>query len=303
MGPALLGSFFVLTPSAFGERGFLLNSRNNLFSMVWGGVGFALIALCPRWVGAAPQRVVSLLPSHTEIVVALGAGDSLVGVSDAERDGEFPSALRVGGLVPRWEVLVALTPDLILADSAHERFQSDFDRFHLPVQFFPATHVKSIEDVFALMKSLGQVLDRTSESAVLLERLRSQLASLDAAVPTGPSPRVFFEIWPRPLQGVGPVSVQGHLLSRAGFENIVPETRNEMPLLSSEWVVGARPEVILHTGVSSKDQIVARSGWNQIPAVQRGQVILVDQDLFSRAGPGIVDALAELHRIRLDVKR
>jgi iron complex transport system substrate-binding protein len=247
--------------------------------------------------------VVSLLPSHSEIVVALGAGDSLVGVSDAERAGEFPSALRVGGLVPRWEVLVALTPDLILADSAHERFQSDFDRFHLPVQFFPATHVKSIEDVFALIESLGRVLDRSSESTVLLARLRAELASLDAGVPSGPRPRVFFEIWPRPLQGVGPVSLQGHLLSRAGFENIVPDTRNEMPLLSSEWVVGARPDLILHTGVSSKDQIIARSGWKQIPAVQRGQVIAVDQDLFSRAGPGIVDALAELHRIRLELKQ
>ncbi|MBL8024653.1 MAG: ABC transporter substrate-binding protein [Elusimicrobia bacterium] len=279
-----------------------MNSRKYFGSFVWGIVGFFLISLCCPLGAMGPQRVASLLPSHSEIVVVLDAGDSLVGVSDAERADAFPSALRVGGLVPRWEVLVALTPDLILADSAHEKFQSDFERFHLPVRFFPATHVKSIEDVFDLIESLGNVLDRKSEAEVLLARLRSELASLDAGVPRDSRPRVFFEIWPRPLQGVGPVSLQGHLLSRAGFENIVPETRNEMPLLSSEWVAGARPDVILHTGITSREQIVARAGWKQIPAVQRGQVIAVNQDLFSRAGPGIVDALAELHRIRLDVK-
>jgi hypothetical protein len=57
-------------------------------------------------------------------------------------------------------------------------------------------------------------------------------------------------------------------MERAGFENIVPETRNEMPLLSSEWVAGATPDVIFHTGLTSADHIAARAGWKRIPAVQ-----------------------------------
>jgi iron complex transport system substrate-binding protein len=108
---------------------------------------------------AAPRRVVSLLPSHSEIVVAVGAEETLVGVSDVERAGDFSSVPRVGGLVPRWEALVALAPDMVLADSAHERFQSDFKRFNLPVQFFPATHAKTIEDVFVLIDEIS-IVDR-----------------------------------------------------------------------------------------------------------------------------------------------
>jgi iron complex transport system substrate-binding protein len=285
-----------------GERGFFLTIRYRIARRVEGW-GLALAFLLPSLsLRAAPQRVVSLLPSHSEIVAALGAGASLVGVSDAERGGDFPSALRVGGLFPRWEVLVALSPDLILADSAHERFQADFERFHLSVQFFPATHVKTVEDVFGLIEQVGRAMGRVQEADILLQRLRVELAALDASAPSGPNPRVFFEIWPRPLQGVGPVSLQGHLLARAGFDNIVPDTRNEMPLLSSEWVAGARPDVLLHTGMTSPDEISARSGWIRIPAVQRKRVIAVDQDLFSRAGPRVVEALADLHRIRLEVK-
>jgi iron complex transport system substrate-binding protein len=247
---------------------------------------------------AAPRRVVSLLPSHSEIVVAVGAEETLVGVSDVERAGDFSSVPRVGGLVPRWEALVALAPDMVLADSAHERFQSDFERFHLPVQFFPATHAKTIEDVFVLIDEISQLLDRRAEGNALVLRLRNQLSELDESLPVGPRPRAFFEIWGQPLQGVAPVSLQGHLLQRAGFDNIVPETRNEMPLLSSEWVAGARPDVIFHTGLSSADRIAARPGWQKIPAVEKKRIILLDADLFSRAGPRVVEALVELRRIR-----
>lgn len=266
-------------------------------------ISFLVVTLFSSSLFAAPRRVVSLLPSHSEIVVALGAEDMLVGVSDVERAGDFSSVPRVGGLVPRWEVLVSLTPDVILADSAHERFQSDFKRFHLPVQFFPATHAKTIEDVFVLINDIGRILEREPEAKVLMTRLQKQVAELDGAVPAGPRPRVFFEIWSQPLQGVAPGSLQGSLMARAGFENIVPETRNEMPLLSSEWVAGARPDVIFHTGLTSADHIAGRSGWKRIPAVQNQRIILLNADLFSRAGPRVVEALAELHRIRVEMKQ
>ena len=264
---------------------------------------FIVFSLFSSSLFAAPRRVVSLLPSHSEIVVALGAGDTLVGVSDVERSGDFAAVPRVGGLVPRWEVLVALTPDVILADSAHERFGPDFKRFNLPAQFFPATHAKTIEDVFVLIKEIGRMVDREPKALALVAHLQKQVAELDAAVPSGTRPRAFFEIWSQPLQGVAPGNLQGHLMKRAGFENIVPETWNEMPLLSSEWVAGARPDVIFHTGLTSANHIAGRSGWKRIPAVQTQRIILLNADLFSRAGPRVVEALAELHRIREAVKK
>ncbi len=233
--------------------------------------------------------------------MAVGAEETLVGVSDVERAGDFSSVPRVGGLVPRWEALVALAPDIVLADSAHERFQSDFKRFRLPVQFFPATHAKTVEDVFVLIRDIGRIVGREREANALIARLQKQVTELDAVVPSGPRPRAFFEIWSQPLQGVAPGSLQGHFMERAGFKNIVPETRNEMPLLSSEWVAGATPDVIFHTGLTSADHIAARAGWKRIPAVQNNRIVFLDADLFSRAGPRVIEALAELHRVRREV--
>jgi ABC-type Fe3+-hydroxamate transport system substrate-binding protein len=109
---------------------------------------------------------------------------------------------------------------------------------------------------------------REREANALIARLQKQVTELDAAVPSGPHPLAFFEIWSQPLQGVAPGSLQGHFMERAGFKNIVPETRNEMPLLSSEWVAGATPDVIFHTGLTSADHIAARAGWKRIPAVK-----------------------------------
>jgi iron complex transport system substrate-binding protein len=261
-----------------------------------------LLALAPAALAAGPRRIASLLPSHTEIVVALGAESSLVGVSDAEREGGFPGLSRVGGVAPNWEALVGLAPDLVLADSAHERYRADFVRFHIPVKFLPATHARNPEDVLLLIEGLGDAIGRSAEARRLGASLRSDLAALDAAGPSGPSPTAFFEIWPHPLQAAGSSSLQGNLLKRAGFANIVPDTRNEMPLVSAEWVASERPEWIFYTSDSSLKEISSRPGWATIPAVRDGRVIRLDGDLFSRAGPRVVEALKELARIRREAK-
>jgi hypothetical protein len=95
---------------------------------------------------------------------------------------------------------------------------------------------------------------------------------------------------------------KGTCIQRAGFENIVPETRNEMPLLSSEWVAGAAAGRYFSYGVDVGGPYAARAGWKRIPAVQKKRIILLDADLFSRAGPRVVEALAELHRVRREVE-
>lgn len=253
-----------------------------------------LLVAAPAWAGGRERRLASLLPSHSEIVTALGARTALVAVSDSEHPGDFPGLPRAGALEPRWEVLMALRPDLVLADSAHERFAADFKRFHLPVLFLPATHAKSIEDVFELIRVLGDAIERGPQAAALLSALRERLARLDARPLPAHRPRVYFEIWPRPLQSVGAASFQGQLLKRAGFDNIVPDTTNEMPLLSSEWIVKSRPDVVFHTGVEGAEDLGSRPGWKDLPAVRSGRVIRVDADLISRAGPRVVEALAYL---------
>ncbi|MBI4396658.1 MAG: ABC transporter substrate-binding protein [Elusimicrobia bacterium] len=243
---------------------------------------------------AAPRRLVSLLPSHTEIVQALGAGEFLVGVSDVEKKGAWPGVPRVGGLEPNWEALIALKPDLVLADNSHERFENEFKRFRLQVLFLPGTGAQTMEDVFSIIQKMGALLDRTSTAEALVQTCRARVKKIESRLPSANGPSVYFEIWPRPFQACAPSSLQGHLLSRAKAKNIMPPSRNSMPLVSSEWVAEHSPEFILHTGIVSSDEIARRPGWERLPAVKNGRVIVVDPDKFSRAGPGIVQAFEEL---------
>ena len=243
---------------------------------------------------AAPRRVVSLMPSHTEIIVLLGAEQNLVAVGDAEDASVMPQLPRVASLPPNWEFLVAVRPDLILADVSHRRYEKDFRRFHLPAVYLPATQARSLEDVFELIREIGRRLERSGQAEAFVQKSEARLKALEARLPAGPGPRVYFEIWPRPLQACGPNTLQGHMLARARAVNVVPASRATMPLISLEWVPQTGPDVILHTGVVSSEEVAGRPGWSGVPAVRNRRVHAVDRNLFSRAGPRVVDAFERL---------
>lgn len=263
----------------------------------------AVLLAAPAF-GAEVRRVVALIPSHTEIVAALGAQSQLVGLSDAEDKASFPRLPRAGALVPRWEILVELKPDLVLADASQARYAADFARFKIPVKFYQATHAKSVEEVMKLIEEVGADIGRAENARTLLAAMQKRLDALDRRrhALKGDPPRIFFEIWPKPLQAVGPVSLQGHLLTRAGFENVVPDTRNEMPLISAELVVETKPEVILHTGVAKTAAVAGRPGWGGVPAVANARVVKIDPDKYSRAGPRVLDAYEELLSLRETIR-
>lgn len=254
------------------------------------------LVLAPALLSAEVRRVVTLVPSHTDIVEALGLGERLVGVADADKGRE--TLPRAGGLAPRWEVLVSLKPDLVLADLSHRRFAPEFQRHKIPVRFFAATRAGTLQDVFAVILEVGDALERPAEARRLVSDLTARTARIDDRLPPGQRPRAIFELWPRPLQVAGRGSLPGHLLERAGFVNVAPETRGDTPLLSTEFVLEAKPDYIFHTGVVPVEEIKERAGWNALPAVEEGRVIYLDPDLFSRAGPRAVEALEILMKWR-----
>lgn len=254
------------------------------------------LCLIPLLLRAEVRRVASLVPSHTDIVDALGAGDRLVAVADADKGRD--ALPRAGGLAPRWEVLVSLKPDLVLADVSHRRFAPEFQRHKIPVRFFPATRAGSLQDVFAIVLEVGAAVERPTEARRLVSDLTARAARIDARRPPGRPPRAIFELWPRPLQVAGQSSLPGHLLERAGFVNIAPPTRGDTPLISWEFVLKEKPDYLFHTGVLPAEDFLERPGWKTLPAVEEGRVLLLDPDLFSRAGPGAVDALELLMKIR-----
>src|SRR5262249_38999280 len=117
---------------------------------------------------------------------------------------------------------------------------------------------------------------------------------LDRRRLAAPGPRVYFEIWPQPLQAAGPDSLQGHLLARCGARNVLPDAGGPVPLASAEAVVEADPEIIVHTGIISNADILGRAGWSAPSACRARRIVLVNEDAVSRAGPRILDGWKEL---------
>ena len=249
---------------------------------------------------AAPAaRVVSLVPSHTETVCALGACDRLVG-----RDtwSDHPSSVlalpAVGSaFAPDLEAIVALRPDLVLVDEysgAHEVLE----RLGLVVY---AGTPQRLDEVFEVIERLGTLLGADTQAAVLGGRLRGELAGVAAVVAGRARPTVFYEIDPSPYS-VGPAGYLGALIALAGADNVVAAGLGDFPLIDPEYVGAADPQVIVLADAPYGVDLAAlraRPGWAGIAAVRSGRVIEVTAeqgDVLSRAGPRLGEAALLLAR-------
>ncbi len=239
---------------------------------------------------AEPVRVVAMIPSHTETLCALDACDKLVGIDTysnfPERVNDLP---KLGSAFePNLEAIVALEPDLVLADESSE-LAGALRRVGIPVY---AGTAQTFAEVFEKFEVLGELIDRETEAALLSGRVEGGIRAISERASGLEPATVYYEIDATPYS-VGPESFIGALLSRAGGQNIVTADLGEFPQLDPEYIVAADPQVII---VSERDAeaLPERSGWAGIDAVRRGRVVSTDSvldDAISRPGPRIVDAV------------
>ena len=238
---------------------------------------------------AAPQRIVSLLPSLTETVCELGHCNRLVGV---DRYSTFPVSLQKlpqvgGGLDPNIEMIVALKPDVVLmakSSRAGERLES------LGIKVFglePKTHA----DVQRVMLKIGQLLEVQDAQSIW----RAIDAGVSAAAQSLPAnvrgARVYFEVNEGPY-AAGEASFIGETLTRLGARNIVPAKLGPFPKLNPEFIVRANPDVIL-IGQSSAAALNARPGWQSIRAMRENRVCIfltAEANVLVRPGPRMAEA-------------
>ncbi|HEX7001146.1 MAG TPA: ABC transporter substrate-binding protein [Trueperaceae bacterium] len=242
---------------------------------------------------APPTAVVSLLPSHTETVCALGACELLVGIdrhSDVEGTDDLPT---LGDpYAPDVEAIVALEPDLVLVDE-YSGLHETLANLGLTVY---AGSPQTVEETYAYIATIGTLLGRAAEADELVSRLQSEVAEVSAVLEGAERPTVFVEIDPTPFTA-GPGSYIHELLVAAGGENVVPASLGQFPQVDPEFVVAADPQVILLLdapfGVTAAD-VRARPGWDGIAAVRDDAVIALSEDAtdaLSRAGPRLAEAV------------
>ena len=243
---------------------------------------------------AVPQRIVSLVPSHTETVCALGACDRLVGRDTwSDHPAQVLALPDLGSaFAPDLEAIVALRPDLVLVDE----YSGAVDALApLGLTVYAGTPQR-LEEVFETIERLGSLLGARTEAAVLAGRLRGELDGVAAVVAGRSRPSVFYEVDPAPYS-VGPDGFIGRLIELAGGANILPAELGDFPLVDPEFVVAADPQVIVLADAPYGVDLAAlraRPGWAELAAVRDGRVIevtLAQVNVLSRAGPRIGEAL------------
>jgi iron complex transport system substrate-binding protein len=250
---------------------------------------------------AAPTRIVSLVPSVSEILFALGAEARLVGVTDF---CDYPPAARgkpsVGGMVnPNLEVLLTLRPDMVVATTEGNREETfaQLKRLGIPT-YLVAAH--QLRDVTLLVTRLGELTDHRAAAAALVARLEGRIEAVRKAVAPFPRPRVLYVLWPEPLIVPGREALVTELIRLAGGDSITAADADAYPRYSLEAAVAKAPEVILLANHGNSSGPIDRERWQRLtdlPAVRAGRLHSVDGSLLHRYGPRVVDGLEQLARV------
>lgn len=236
-----------------------------------------------------PQRIVTLLPSLTESVCALGACERLVGVDNYSNSPAIVRALPQlgGGLDPNVEAIVALKPDAVLLAKS-SRVTQRLEALGLKVLVLEP---KSHADVQRVLGKLDQVLG-TQEAPRVWRVIDASVSAAAQSVPArAKGKRVYFEINSTPY-AAGESSFIGETLARLGMKNIVPARLGPFPRLNPEYVVRANPDLIM-VSVRSAQGLEQRPGWGGIRAVREGRVCRFDalqSDVLVRPGPRMDEA-------------
>ena len=238
---------------------------------------------------AAPQRVVSLLPSLTEIVCALQACGRLVAV---DRYADWPEAVRalprVGGLEDtQIERVLALKPDLVLV-AVSSRANERLEALGLKVV---ALEPQSLQDTQRVIGQVALALGDAPAGAALWARIDSRLSAAAARVPAAwRGKRVYFEVASSPY-AAGESSFVGQMLARLGLANVVPAALGPFPKLNPEFVVRAQPQLVM-ASARALAEMPARPGWQAMTALRENTACGFESEAWNtlvRPGPRLAD--------------
>ncbi len=255
---------------------------------------FAGLAPAAAPARAASPRIVSLIPSLTEDLFALGAGPQVVAVSQFT---DYPPAARDLPAVASFasldaERIVRLHPDLVVGIPAQAALVADLRRVGLRVELMPDD---SFDDLFSDLARLGALSGHAREAARLSAALRARTAALVRGVPAGDRPRTLVVLGVTPIFTVGDRSYIAHLIALAGGRNAADGLAAPYARYSAEAVVAAQPDAIVTDRGAALTGALGTPPWNELRAVREKRVyVLDDADLLERPGPRYNDGLAWL---------
>ena len=251
---------------------------------------------------AEAQRIVSLSPTATEMMFAIGAGDQLVAVDTYSNfpaeTAELPNEL--AAFEPNVEAIAEFEPDLVLVDGSSQPLLDQLAALDIETWQGPAA--SSMDDIYAQLEQLGAATGEIAGAAEVVLDMQTRLEAVDAQIAAEPlpGPLSFYHELDSTLYSIDSTTFIGAAYERFGLTNIADAASGDSggyPQLNAEYIISSDPDIIFLTDgefADTADALAGRDGWADIAAVQNGNVISVDTDIASRWGPRTVDYIERI---------
>jgi iron complex transport system substrate-binding protein len=243
---------------------------------------------------ATPKRIVSLSPTATETLFAIGAGKQVIAVDDQSNYPKKAPRTKLSGFTPNVEAIAEYRPDLVLIAYDPGELRASLRRLHIRVVLQDAA--KTLAGAYGQIEQLGKITGHWRQAHALVSRMKNRIGKLVAhARRRGAGLTYYHELTPD-LYSVTSRTFVGRVYALFGLRNIADaadKTGSGYPQLSPEYVVSSAPDLIVLADTVCCAQtartVAARPGWSRIPAVRNGLILRIDDSIASRWGPRIVN--------------
>jgi iron complex transport system substrate-binding protein len=248
---------------------------------------------------AAPARIVSLSPTATEMLFAIGAGDQVVA---ADSYSNYPSdapTTELSAYEPNVEAIATYEPDLVVYASDPGDLQNSLDKLKIPALEEPAA--ATLDDVYAQLRELGVATGHAADGVQQATQLKDRIDQIQADIGDAGKGMTYYYELDDTYYSVTSETFIGNLLGTLGLKNIADAAKGASsgyPQLSAEYIIAADPDLILLADTKCCNQtpakVAKRAGWSDIDAVLHDGVVPLDDDVASRWGPRIADLLQQV---------
>ncbi len=246
-----------------------------------------------------PHRIVSMSPTATEMLFAIGAGGQVVAVDSNSNYPDAAPKTNLSAYQPNVEAIARYTPDLVIVADDTKDLTAQLRTLKIPVLVQPAA--TTLDDSYREIAALGDKTGHRTEAARLVVSMRARISQLVAGLPHRTTPLTYYHELDNTLYTVTSKTFLGQLYALAGLRNIADAADRSgggYPQLSAEYLVKADPDLVFLADTKCCEltaaKFAARPGFSKLKAVRAGHVVLLDDDVASRWGPRVVDLLQRI---------
>lgn len=259
-------------------------------------------------IASKPAAIVSLSPTATEMLFAIGAGGQVKAVDDQSNYPPQAPKTKLSSFQPNVEAIASYQPDLVVISGDLPGLSTSLHKLSIPVLVEPAA--KGLEDSYAQITQLGLATGNTREAASLVSSMKSRIQAILASAPKFASPPTYYHELDNTDFTATSHTFIGTVYGLLGMKDIADaaaKKASDYPQLSAEYIIQTNPQIIFLADTKccgqSPSTIRKRAGWNKITAVRDGHVIPLDDDIASRWGPRIVDFIQTVVNALKDLKQ